>query len=96
MAPSPAPRPVPTKMADHMPMMTLGFMLYCFMIAAEDMASGRLARKTPTVKVISEETLPAFARMPSTKDSGMASRPIPSQIIIAAFCRGIGYGSGEG
>jgi hypothetical protein len=58
------------------------------MIAAEDMASGRLARKTPTVKVMSEETLPAFARIPSTKDSGMASRPIPSQIIIAAFCRG--------
>ena len=92
MAPSPAPSPVPRKMAVHMPMMTLDFMLYDFMIAAEDMASGRLARKTPTVKVMSEETLPAFARMPSTKDSGMASSPMPSQIIIAAFCRGNGYG----
>jgi hypothetical protein len=75
-------------MADHMPMMTIDLMLYDFMIAAEDIASGRLARKTPTVKVISEEMFPEFARMPSTKDSGMASSPMPSQIMIAAFCRG--------
>ena len=63
-------------------------------MADDDIASGRLARKTPTTKVMSEGMSPALARIPSTKDSGMPSSPMPSQIMIAAFCGGDMGGAG--
>mmetsp|Transcript_8493 Transcript_8493/g.18045 ORF Transcript_8493/g.18045 Transcript_8493/m.18045 type:complete len:218 (+) Transcript_8493:179-832(+) len=83
-APTKAPMPVITVIEDHIGMITL-FRIPCkSIVPAEDIASGKFARKTPTTKATSVPRVAVFTRIPMTMLSGTASMSIPSHIIIAA------------
>mmetsp|Transcript_98897 Transcript_98897/g.268593 ORF Transcript_98897/g.268593 Transcript_98897/m.268593 type:complete len:304 (-) Transcript_98897:411-1322(-) len=84
MDPTIAPMPVKTVMEDHIGRMISLRIPCCFMTPAEDIASGKLARNTPTTKASNWPMDAVFTRMPMTTLSGTASIKMPSQIISAA------------
>mmetsp|Transcript_16468 Transcript_16468/g.47011 ORF Transcript_16468/g.47011 Transcript_16468/m.47011 type:complete len:351 (+) Transcript_16468:312-1364(+) len=84
MAPKQAPKPVITVMEAHIIKMTPRRMPCSRIVPAEDIASGKLARKTPTTKARRVPWDAVFTRIPMTKLSGTPSMRMPSQIMIAA------------
>mmetsp|Transcript_89204 Transcript_89204/g.257170 ORF Transcript_89204/g.257170 Transcript_89204/m.257170 type:complete len:240 (+) Transcript_89204:166-885(+) len=83
-APTAAPMPVMIAMEAHMAKMTLLRMPCKRIVPAEDIASGKLARKTPTTKASNVPRVAVLTKMPMTTLSGTPSIKIPSQIVKAA------------
>eukprot|EP00613_Pedinella_sp_CCMP2098_P079634 CAMPEP_0171943660 /NCGR_PEP_ID=MMETSP0993-20121228/39671_1 /TAXON_ID=483369 /ORGANISM="non described non described, Strain CCMP2098" /LENGTH=238 /DNA_ID=CAMNT_0012586303 /DNA_START=374 /DNA_END=1091 /DNA_ORIENTATION=- len=78
--------PVPRKRADHMHMIFAAESPLRNMMLADDIASGKLARKTAMMKAI--ESLPSDCMNPMSMDSGIPSMRIPSQMLNATLLGG--------
>mmetsp|Transcript_13944 Transcript_13944/g.39695 ORF Transcript_13944/g.39695 Transcript_13944/m.39695 type:complete len:341 (+) Transcript_13944:171-1193(+) len=82
-APSSAPKPVRSVMDPHMSRITRRRMPCKRIVLADDIASGKFARKTPTTNATSWAWVAVFARIPMTRLSGTPSMRIPIHIMIA-------------
>mmetsp|Transcript_120960 Transcript_120960/g.342200 ORF Transcript_120960/g.342200 Transcript_120960/m.342200 type:complete len:307 (+) Transcript_120960:84-1004(+) len=83
-APTYAPMAVVKVMDAHMVRMDIFLMPCAYIVPADDMASGKFARKTPQTKVRRVLLVAVFTRIPMTTLSGILSMRMPNQIIIAA------------